>query len=471
MEALAQQEETQNISYRHQTGEVFEVDNLDTARGMCPVLGKMSLEEAGLLLELEAMGEMNIAKQGEEPVAQTDSETKPDIYEIRKNVEEPITNKTKKNVPLPQASLIHPAESLIRTVEEYAVIISSDSVAQGVLGLQEADKRKVTQKFFDKSGSTHVVESVRHTPPQSNHNRKIAILTHDRDEANVVSSALATDNKLAKAMSKEPAQSAQPEVNRAFGKGVPESYDPSIVVDDNDQEAVKQVVLSEQVTEVFEKAPDPKKIEIEETKSADVVFTEERQIFFEFQEDSQEDHVFPEQLLDNQTESEQIEIYPTTEDIVTPATLTQIDTVITEIVEALEGDETTEIVKINEIIHEITALSEVDRFEKVNNDKENDEKIEELFIELFKVAKISTSPELIISFVKLYKANYLEELFNIDKSKISNTDATAEEVGTREFLQKLQIGLSIIKQSVISFYEVGKSILRLYSIDNQIKVV
>lgn len=46
------------------------------------------------------------------------------------------------------------------------------------------------------------------------------------------------------------------------------------------------------------------------------------------------------------------------------------------------------------------------------------------------------------------------------------TDAvpmTPAEIGTREFLQKLQHGLSAMKQSALYFYQIGRSVLRLYA--------
>ncbi|GEM_PF-6425686 len=65
---------------QHSSGETFQAENLAAARGLCPVLGKMSLEEAGLLLELEGIGNEKLSEAVKEPKVD-----KPEVKEPAKS--------------------------------------------------------------------------------------------------------------------------------------------------------------------------------------------------------------------------------------------------------------------------------------------------------------------------------------------------------------------------------------------------
>lgn len=146
-----------------------------------------------------------------------------------------------------------------------------------------------------------------------------------------------------------------------------------------------------------------------------------------------------------------------------PAPIVEIEAAMTILVEALENVEADEPGEIDAILEKIITLPA--KFEATTTEEvaELEEKLEELFIELFEAVDISSTPELIKSFVKLTRAHYLEELLNITKVTEEETQDMPDEIGTREFLQKLQHGLSALRQAAINFYEIGKSILRLYA--------
>ncbi|MBW3568552.1 hypothetical protein KY385_00270 [Candidatus Parcubacteria bacterium] len=65
-----QSEETQiSFEYQHGSGETFKVDSVEEAHAACPFLGKLSLEEAEMMLEMQALG-----KQEQEDLQQKQNE-------------------------------------------------------------------------------------------------------------------------------------------------------------------------------------------------------------------------------------------------------------------------------------------------------------------------------------------------------------------------------------------------------------
>lgn len=139
METQIQDADTQAFSYQHADGEVFMADNIEAARGMCPVLGKMSLEDAGLLLELEAMGREQMA-------AEPDTRQKPNAEE--KQPGQPIKSTEKAEEDLVQhnnQSKITPEEILITAqaarelesaIQPEAVVAAADYHQREDVGVQ-----------------------------------------------------------------------------------------------------------------------------------------------------------------------------------------------------------------------------------------------------------------------------------------------------------------------------------------------
>jgi hypothetical protein len=153
-----------------------------------------------------------------------------------------------------------------------------------------------------------------------------------------------------------------------------------------------------------------------------------------------------------------------------PAPVVEIEYTIEQLVVVIEKDKAEAIEadgsgEVEAILEQIIALPT--QFEAVaESDRDGavpEEKLEALFVELFEKANISHSPELIESFVKLTQAHYLGDLLGMAARIHTETQDLPDEIGTREFLQKLQHGLSAMKQAVINFYKIGKSILRIYS--------
>jgi hypothetical protein len=145
-----------------------------------------------------------------------------------------------------------------------------------------------------------------------------------------------------------------------------------------------------------------------------------------------------------------------------PAAAADIVIAISELAEALVSEEAKE---VHNIIEEIIRLPNSLSVSSAAEDANVDQTLSDLFVELFERAGIEYGPELIESFVVLTRAHYLEELLPLLTETEINAPRLPDEIGTREFLQKLQHGLSRIKQTVNHYYELGKSALRLYDMD------
>lgn len=90
-----------------------------------------------------------------------------------------------------------------------------------------------------------------------------------------------------------------------------------------------------------------------------------------------------------------------------------------------------------------------------------EEKLQVLFIELFEEAGIDYTPELIDSFVLLTQNHFFGKVLRVNP-EMEKSAQLPDQIGTREFLQALQHGLSRMRQAVFHIYEIGKSVLRLY---------
>lgn len=151
-----------------------------------------------------------------------------------------------------------------------------------------------------------------------------------------------------------------------------------------------------------------------------------------------------------------------------PAPVKVIEAAITQIHEALdtapaqENKEATEIGKVHEIIGRIIRLPEITEFDP-ENVTEVEHELEALFTELFEAAHITHTPELIESFVVLTRGQYLEQLWQALEEQQGDEDSLPDEIGTREFLQKLRQSLSQVQKKLRHLYEIGKSALHLYS--------
>jgi hypothetical protein len=488
----------QVITHQHASGEVFEADNLEVARGMCPVLGKMSLEEAGLLLELEAMGKAELAEQQdasqEKPPIEKIEKVQPKPDEIKKpftavaavvvseatleavlsasDITEPTFQATadervanKPAAPDLQAVLMAhaeaariaedtprdsevvetarfeeavPSKELPPAIKVAEVSSPADAADVEAVILHEAVHEVETQAPLTASTSEHVTLQQNESPAEQVLDDSVPP-KHETVEVEAILTDI--DLPLVDETMAEPPLTAA--IDESAGADIPELLKVEISmaddqpVDDNLSELEKAAPVINLEQTIVEHADDQ---EIPSHSAADVQFVKYEPAAF--------------------TGAEASPLLAVPE---LPATIVEVEATMEQLVDAIEVRDAEEPGKIEAILEDIIAMPAKVELATGDDAKELDEKLEELFVELFEEANISYSPELVESFVKLTRMHYFEELLVITKDAEEASQGLPDEIGTREFLQKLQHGLGAMKQAVINFYELGKSILRLYS--------
>ncbi len=151
-----------------------------------------------------------------------------------------------------------------------------------------------------------------------------------------------------------------------------------------------------------------------------------------------------------------------------PATVKEIEAAILQLVEALGLTEADETQNVDQILEEIIALPDAIEANTDDAVMTVEQNLEGLFARLFEESGVESTPELIKSFVELTKAHYLKESLPINIETEDEIQTLPDEIGTREFLQKLRHGLSSMKQAVAHFYEIGRSIMRLYTMGGNV---
>lgn len=102
-------------------------------------------------------------------------------------------------------------------------------------------------------------------------------------------------------------------------------------------------------------------------------------------------------------------------------------------------------------------------FEVATGSEKAEEKLTELFIQLFDRVEIEYSPELIESCVKLALQGDMSELIAKIEQQDEEEIDTPHDQGTHEVIKQLLMAVASIKKSVLQAYRIGQSVLRLYS--------
>lgn len=450
MEAQLHTNETQVISHLHASGEMFEAGNMEAARGMCPVLGKMSLEEAGLLLELEAMGKEPI-------VDQPDMTTrKPVIEKIQ--LDKSLAGLSVRKISEPSAEEAH--ASAIHKIAEPKLhdrIMHKDHYQSDVFDVPSTEHIYKTRPEA-RSGLTEFLEAAR--------------LHEERRSVAIISSETITSSPVALE------QTQNFEQQQTFTAVKHEAKNPKVMVVEVEKPEANALETSLDSLETV-KGINHTDIGKEEAKAKfnlleadeDVTSMESSgQDSLDIFEDEEVPSELVETFLRNEDESletTQFEAQSISALSELPATIVQIEGTMMQLVDVIEQDISGEPGKIDAILETIITLPA--KLESTTSAKIEAlaEKLETLFIELLEEANINFTPEIVESFVKLTKAHYLDNLVITTKDTEAEFQGPPDEIGTREFLQKLQHGLGATKGVVINFCEIGKSILRLYGTDFQ----
>jgi hypothetical protein len=396
----------QTFSRQHTSGEVFEAQNIEMAHDMCPVLGAMSVEEAGLLLELEAIGMQQMAENPN--IEHVETAIAPDTQQAPNNSSDDLMR---------EALFANMHYNFLFDEEAPKVV---NPVKAGVT------EEPATEAVLKKSPRLTVVQEAK---PEITSARALEPIAKVISTAATLPGTIETISRTLK---------PEPELASIRILKTPESIKAQEELSGYNFIEPDDVILPK--TKVEQKIIGP-------DEGEELPLTEVGAVLDETE--------VPEFIP---AETQAVISLPEL-----PSTVKELEDAITLVSEALELTETDVSKRVYQIVEEIIALPA--KLETGSDGAASviEERLEELFIELFVAADIEYTPELITSFIKLTQAHYLEEL--LETAKDSDSQALPDEVGTREFLQRLQHSLSNMKQAVIHLYEIGKSALLLYGLD------
>lgn len=503
-----QTEDIQNIqtfSRQHAGGEVFEAQNIEMAHSLCPVLGKMSIEEAGLLLELGAMGKEQMAakpdqseKTARKPVIErVETKAKPD--------KQPPTQDSHSKIVEEAASSNKQARPVLKAEEQSNAVVEpkdnerskniiSDTLAGDIhnsfLTQPEASRPEnlVTDEAHTEPGMSAVHKEIPHAKVVSQ--AEPIYPSPGAEDAFVVARKVEENRRRAEEAIKTAV--TLPETREATIQTIGPELASDLAIDKMDFINLYETVgeenmgdtLAETVLpslegllyETIEKQPEPELnlVNLPETAEAheerarleDDNLLGEGEVILLMAELEQGKAAWGNGIQADRVgfsaaghaaESQAVISVPEL-----PTPVGEIEATITQLAEALELTHPGEPTEAYQILEEIIALPASLETAAAEPAVMVEERLEELFIELFEETAIEYTPELIVSFIKLTQAHYLEEL--LETAKEEEAQGLPDEIGTREFLQKLKHGLSNMKQTAIHFYEIGKSVLRLYGL-------
>ncbi|HEX8182454.1 MAG TPA: hypothetical protein VF575_02520 [Candidatus Saccharimonadales bacterium] len=534
MEVNQQAEQTPVYSYEHAGGQIYEAQSVDVARGMCPVLGGMSIKQAGLLLELEALGKELIASRtgsAEKVVTERLSikkATAPNPVKITKKEEDNTTHAVSKSrlsrvakepattpaIPLgelivpqletalyparpeatksseqenvreqiPRISSMKPIEpaSLIRQAHVDTIVVSEvDELFKSDLGVvrrpvQEPASTNKQDLYVEATpdgpswildGTMEIRSSVQKPATQP----LIVTILRPSDVPGSPSDSRASD-----AHTNAPAQTPAIRFENHSSSGyAPEPLYPaaqvpvSVLLQPNEsydefaEYCMGTIESIGQMTELRDNAEGAAYNDNDDNATGVGEALQKHKI-----------------TVDGLT-LPQPELY----DLAArrapklPATIAEIQTTITLIIDTLDRPKSPKAQAIHRILQEIiTTPANITGNKDSNRDSTNDimdvvavpaeadeqtakQKIEALFVELFVELDIEYTPQLLESCRTLTHIHYLDSL--LTNTAMNKAVEAPLEIGTREFLQKLQQSLQAAQQSMTRLYDIGRSILFL----------
>lgn len=148
-------------------------------------------------------------------------------------------------------------------------------------------------------------------------------------------------------------------------------------------------------------------------------------------------------------------------------TIEEIEQPLVQLAEAIETSSPEVIEEINQILDkiiEVPAKLSAQSVENIVTEAEAQEELEELFINLLDRMGIDYTPELVESLACLtIRWSLADEIEKMIKDE--EPDALPQASGTHEIIKKLLTALSKIKKAITHSVAIGKSALKLYSLE------
>lgn len=494
-------QEAQTISREHANGEVFVADSLEAAYHICKGAGNVSLQEFGVLLELETIGKDIIASEQPKVVVNSDTEkAEPDKSPSRTtNIVPNIVNKETEKKRVLEDEFVEPLlaetpashsqlEGELFAAETYHKLLNHTfekvpefiKPAPATRDLQIAPQAKPDEVAETTPTISLAVESL---PVEGSPGAEEVTQSNIEPHAHKQTRVLVIDRE---PLSKEAIVAKIPMrkiTTNAIHTISLEPVSPSGLKDDAVESTNAMGATAQQMNIAAVAQREAPPALVEPVKPPEWKNDKEDAIGYGFFE-ADEVVLLMEQLEQDSIDIEESwEVAPwalephkastihSSEWIIAeehfftmpelPAPTEQVESTMVELIAVIENPELEGSQRIHEILAEIIALPSQLTAESANNEETIQQNLTELFVELFKAAHIDATPELVKSFVKLTQMHYFEAIIKSAESKMDSDEAKYE-IGTREFLHKLQQGLSAIKRAITNSYQIGKSILRLY---------
>lgn len=473
-EAVAESEST--LAYQHASGEIHIARSPEEAILLCTHLGQMVMEEGGQekarrMIKLYVIGAEIIAREDEEAEEVDELEQQEDDPQPGEKTDKPKQGELLVSKKEPRREELHNNEqSNDQPIPKQETVQFGNSpteieVTDNKLGTKSETSRTATvSKSQPEKGDTaapvqEIVAAARLT------------LGNTKDIYEAIAPAAGPKNfdQGSASATEVPTAPTKKEITRqtiSIEKPAERLVTTLKALSETDQ--VDSPPSAEPVTESRENSASAGTISVEadldETMLAGSEITGP-DAFDEFQQMSDEPlmEVFYEREVDGE---EFVLLIPEL-----PVPVEQVEQAVQELTERIEKIEAEESELVHQILDEIVlkveeahsvvepgAESQEDSIEKI---EETQEELKELFVQLFEMAGIEYTEELIESFVKLTLKQEIPEL--ILKAEPEEETNLVHDSGTHEIIKQILVAITRTKKAALHAYRIGQSAVRLYS--------
>lgn len=427
-------ETEQNLTYEHADGVVHEVNNLDNARELCPVLGSMTVERAGILLEMARRGKelrekQEAARQAEEVGTEASSRER---------------NPTEHNEALFMPKATQEIIEAAAPVEHVAVEVVAEEDLQ--YSQQEQVAMQEATRIIDQPA---VIRDKQEQSPSfdADLNTAAFFTEIEKKQLTQIVEEIASDEQLT------PDSTSLPML--------PEVYDTDLSVTEKPNEVERSMTHEVQSDDSWG-----------ELIQAATVEEPEDSFIFEPVEDMQAsvekadmtEHTFG--ILPEITPTElRKESFTNADELLEtelPVSGEEVADIMDQIIEVTSQPESETVVQALETIEKILRLPVHAEISKTREPAELEVELKELVVELLEGLDIDYTPEHVDALILLARHHYFDRIHHVTKELAQEESSIPKQLGTREFLQKLQHGIKKLNWQVLRLYKIGNSALHFY---------
>lgn len=445
METELQDITEQAVSHRHASGEIYEAHDIESAYVQCTGLaGKISLEEFGLLLELETIGKEEMAKDTPEQTQ------KPAVNQVEKQSLAVEENTDISVSPTPDTT----------HEETHAPVTNSEALERvNLTEVRLLVKEQEAEVTSDDTGSEQTLaKPIDTTATETQNNLHSTLDVSEPTTVNLDTPAVLEVFSDKPVLQQHSPETAREEISDSVGTTINDFELPvpfaggTMDLADDTNSGEDKVLHDYEFTdaEYDTKVSGLTEFSLETNNETDVFSTDETVVFM--------DDEYPERL---HVAIEDVGMHPFVA-LELPAPIDEVETALTSLIEVFESKNEAQTEVVREFFQEIQLLSAESENHNKAEEAQLEQKIETLFAKLFTALEINYSTELLTSLARLTRKHYLDNIIDLAQQAEDEAPGLPDDVGTREFFQQLQHTLVVVQQTTVRFYELGKSALKLY---------